>query len=161
MDLDIFTIAEPVQVVVSGGNAVILNPVTMTVMDNGAARDSEVVFEPGTQFMLVGSSDKGEVWLVLVSEAGDFYDEETTYGVVLRRGSFEKLQAAAILGASDEDFSDWSQNISKPGENDDFEGDFYGDNGDSIPSVQARPSSSSSFKTGPARPVTGPRKREL
>lgn len=97
-DFDVFTISAPVTVTVAGGPAVIFNPVTMEVLDNDTVSDERIEFDAGTQFMLVGAFERTDTWLIVVAEGGDFSIQEQTYGLVLRRASYEKLQAAAVSG---------------------------------------------------------------
>jgi hypothetical protein len=96
---DVFTLTEPISVMASGGDAMILNPYTMEVLRNDVVADETVWLDTGTQFMLVGVSEKTDTWLIIVSETGDFTSPEGTYGLVLRRKSFENLTDVAVVGS--------------------------------------------------------------
>ena len=95
-DMDVFTVAEDVEVWVAGGPAVILNPFTFVVHTNEIAADSKVLIEEGTQVMRVGSFDKTDTWLLILSETGNFHSEGETYALVLRKKGWEALTSVSF-----------------------------------------------------------------
>lgn len=91
------TLSEDVRVKAAGGPAMIVNPVNMEVLDNDVVSDEWLELSAGTQIMLVGSFQKTDTWLCVVSEAGDFSDSELTFGLVVRRAGWDSLARAGVV----------------------------------------------------------------
>jgi hypothetical protein len=94
--MDVFTIADDVEIIAAGGSAKILNPVTMEFLDNDVVADTKVELLAGTQLMLVGVFETTDTWLLVVSEAGNFHSSEDTFGLVVRRKTWEKIERLAV-----------------------------------------------------------------
>lgn len=94
--MDVFTIAEDIEIIAAGGSAKILNPVTMELLDNDVVADTKVELLAGTQFMLVGVFETTDTWLLVVSEMGNFHESQDTFGLVVRRKTWEKLERIAV-----------------------------------------------------------------
>ena len=93
----LITLSDDVRIRAAGGPAMIINPVNMEVLDNDVVSDEWVELSAGTQIMLVGAFNKTDTWLCVVSEAGDFSDSELTFGLVVRRSSWDNLTKAGVV----------------------------------------------------------------
>ena len=102
---DMFTLFKEVQIKASGGAAMILNPVNMTVLQNDVAADKWVDLPAVTQVILSGMYNN-DVYLLVVAMTGDFNSEEHTYGLVVRRASWQKLTDAAMASKEEEEEED-------------------------------------------------------
>lgn len=94
--MDVFTLADDLEIIAAGGSAKILNPVTMEFLDNDVVADTKVELLAGTQLILVGVFETTDTWLLVVSEAGNFHSSEDTFGLVVRRKTWEKIERVAV-----------------------------------------------------------------
>lgn len=94
--MDMITLGQDLRVKASGGDALILNPVTMEVLGNDVVSDEWVHLPTGAQLMLSGMYNN-DVFLVVVSEEGDFSNSQATYGLILRRASWAKVQEVGAV----------------------------------------------------------------
>lgn len=94
--MDMFTLGEDVRLKASGGEAIILNPVNMEVLQNDVVADTWVILPVGAQIILTGMFNN-DVYLITVSESGDFQSSENTYGLVVRRKSWQNILDVAAV----------------------------------------------------------------
>ena len=92
--MDMLTLSDDLRIKASGGDAMILNPVNMSVLQNDVVSDEWVNLPAGTQVVLSGMYNN-DVYLLVVTEAGDFSSEQDTYGLVVRRASWQKMLAVS------------------------------------------------------------------
>ncbi|MHA2021607.1 MAG: hypothetical protein ACW96N_07825 [Candidatus Thorarchaeota archaeon] len=97
MMMPMITLSDDVRIRAAGGPAMILNPTNMEVLDNDVVSDEWVELSTGAQIMLVGAFNKTDTWLCVVSETGDFSDSAQTFGLVVRRTSWDKLTRAGVV----------------------------------------------------------------
>jgi hypothetical protein len=95
--MDVYTLGQDIRVKASGGDAMIVNPSNMEVLSNDYATDSWLRLQAGQQLMLSGMYNN-DVFLVVVESSEDFANTEGTFGIVLRKASWNKVLEASVVG---------------------------------------------------------------